>query len=223
MKTKSFTRILAIFVATLVIAVNGVYADPLQLYVTDGENFITVADNGVGDGDSTLGKIGWSGNLGGWDLLVSTGTGSPVFGLGSLDLEFSANSQNENTADLTIMLTQTDISTTFPGWNLKAEGAIEGGIGAVTYSAWFDNDNGAFAKDQQIGSTLSFTSSDFAGNISVLASAIPPYSLTQVLTFAGNGRFSTDASLTHAPEPTAIVLLGSGLVGVALLARRKRF
>jgi hypothetical protein len=217
-----------LFITAFVIGTNGVYADTLQLLITDGLNSITIGDNGSGDGDSTLGKIGWSGNVGEWDLQVGeTGIGSPIFGLGSLDLNFNANSTTGTTTTLTIMFTQTDILTSYHGWNLKADGTIEGGIGEVTYSAWFDNGNLAFAQAQQIGSTLSYTSSAFAGNICTLVSAIPPYSLTQVLTFAGTGgkALSTgDASLmTHMPEPTTIWLLGSGLMGVALLVRRKRF
>jgi hypothetical protein len=51
-----------------------------------------------------------------------------------------------------------------------------------------------------------------------------PYSLTEVIVIKHNGRGITsfDASLTTAPEPSGLVLLGTGLSALGLLYRRKR-
>ena len=143
MKTKSLTLAVVLFIATLAIGANGLYAETISLKIFDSAgNSATLIDNAAastivgtatGSGDTwplETGLISWNGNVGGWTLLTETGRGVPVFGLGALDLSFSANFTSGTTTSLTIMLTQTGTSPSFPGWNLAVGGTIDGEVGS---------------------------------------------------------------------------------------------
>jgi len=109
----------------------------------------------------------------------------------------------------------------------------------MTYTAFYDNTNlysttstgsaQAGAAPILIGTLGAYASSPFAGSMFGSALTDDNYSLTQVLTitaaspFPGNS-FSADAELipNPVPEPSTLLLLGSGLVTAAATFRTRR-
>jgi hypothetical protein len=99
---------------------------------------------------------------------------------------------------------------------------------SVTYNAYYDNGDVPFGTTAtsptafSIGSLVEVGNGAYALATSGSATAIPLYSLTQVLTFASiPGQNTGDANLSPVPEPTSMLLLGSGLIGLALMASRR--
>jgi hypothetical protein len=196
----------------------------LILQLSDGTTTVTIVDGGGLDGTGTVGAVSWSGTIGSWIVNVATGVGSPVFGPATMDLNsINVSSGTSAPAPLTIMLTQTGNTTSFPGWNMNF-GGTNGSGGSVTYSAYADPANGEFGLISLIGVLGPFGGGAFSGATGGLVSVSSLYSLTQVLSVSGTSgvfSFSGNAELLPIPEPGTLVLFGAGLVGLAAVARRR--
>lgn len=196
-----------------------------SLRISDGTTTITIADNGVGDGNAASGVVMWSGTVGVWDINVNTGLTKPTQGSALnpyMDLNFIDHSSAAGT--LTLWFSETDFGPS----NGSALAHIGGTAqGSVSYSTYWSSSNALFAT-----STLLTNQGPFAGGAySGTSTAGPlnnsgPYSLTQVisLTHSASGTTSGDAELSVPDSGTSILLLGAGLTGLGLFGRfRRRF
>ena len=234
-----YYKLLVIVTVGWLLGVARADAESIQLRVTDGTTSVTISDNGPGDAAGMLtGAISWTGSVGAWNLVVDVGTGSAVLGPGHMDLTYNATSTSGTGSALTMILSQTGTTPSFPGWGTSIGGTLNGGITSVSYSAYASSSNSFFAcspinpgimcdsAGTQIGSTLTATSSPYAlTNGGPISGLTTPYSLTEVLRIQGNGnapaQATGDATLTPVPEPTTLALMGAGLVGLVMVKRKR--
>ena len=161
--------------------------------------------------------------VGDWDVNLtsgfSAGPGNPIMDLSSFNATGSGSA-----APLHIELSDNGFNVGSSLFLLKSLGGLVFGSGTATYSVYFDAGNTHFAETTLIGLLGPFTT-DYLVNMTGAGTTGTPYSLTEdlVLTAGAAGvAWSTDSSIAPVPEPAAIVLLASQVVGLGWLGRRRR-
>ena len=203
-----------------------------QISIYDGSTLVTIIDNGSGDSDSRQGVINYSGTMGVWALQVVVAQSVPFTSTAAwpyLDMTFMATSSASGSLDL--WMTTTDLTAPGPP-------ALHWGIGGITdgtvsYAAYRDASNSLFGTSQTLGTLGPYGNNTpfqaFVGTAGTsVASMGALYSLSQHISISHpNPQYlksltTGNAHLSAVPEPTTLLLLGSGLLGLGAFSRLRR-
>jgi hypothetical protein len=203
-------------------------ADSLQIAST-GASTVTVAGSGSGT------TMYANSNFNGWNILITFGSSnSPSLTPYGLDLTAvvtcSAGATcTANPLDIFYSDTNFNVPVAAGSFQDGYSATISGtGTGTTSEIGWANSGNTLFGLGlaNKIGSTVGPFSSTAAGTTLGGPASAGPYSLTIEDIFtasSGPVSFSTDASVTATPEPSEALMLGTGLLSLLGLVRRKAF
>lgn len=191
----------------------------LEMTITDGHSSVNVTDDN-NDGFVFYNQITTT-PFTGWTTVSSNGFSNPVLSNGSINLQSLDVTAAGTVNSLTITLTD-EYEGDFSGFTTRWNPSINNGFSVdfyvtitdtVTNFSWNSNwDNIA-------------TTGNFVNSISTLSSN-NQWRITQQLiltkNITGSATFSVDATTSPVPEPGTMLLLGTGLAGLAAVGRRRK-
>ena len=219
---KKFSKIIIAALLGIFLIAGSSWAIPTMQISGTGFTTFQIDDSDNGEVDGLLSYTGL--NIGAFDITMTGGTTMPQIGSSSdpkMHLNVFADTKN---TEGTITIEFSEIG--FGNLNNNITGFLSemGGLGGIEQSldVYYDTNNTLFSQRTQIADLDAIGETIFYNSIP----ADSPFSLTMVATIrlAANSSASLDDGVsTPVPEPGTMLLLGSGLLGMAVVSRKKIF
>jgi len=223
---KTLAKGLALAVVGTALAVGSAWATPMLYFFANGDEKF-VFDNDELDLDPAPGVVTYAGLIDDWSVNV-TGNGLPAVGASTFPIINLLKSSLMGTGTIVVALSDMNfgpLPPTTSGFLTEIEGGTLFASDSATYfNAYFDTLNVYRGKGTPIADLGPFSGSDFSG--SQASHTIPgddPFSLTLIaeVTHESGGATVFSARVSPIPEPATMLLLGTGLAGLAGLGRKK--
>jgi len=220
---KRFSMLFVILVLGVVLGIQSTSHATLTLFLDDHAGHTATISDSNADG-----VVNYSGNLGGWNIASSVALSPPFNGTMSkpeMDLSGAFKYTGGGAGSLTILASEVGFgpatgTVTFFG---SVSSTLPTNMSA-NFKYWLNDNNALFGTQSQLGSTIAMTYPGGFSSGSASGPATGDYSLTVEADFPATGGQDSSASFDQnirAPEPTTLILLGSGLAALGIWTRRR--
>ena len=219
MKNRNLT--LASILAAVALLIAGPSHADLSLQINDG-SVTTIVDNGVGDSAAGIdGVITNIDNYNNFVVLISTARGTEINTRPNI-FDLSVDGNSTGAGSITVGMSETGLTDIGGLVEMVVTGTLSAG-GSMTWALYVDASNTAHNEATLVASSGTLTGS-VANTYNGIIDVDEPFSATLVVTLTadrGGVSFSSDTGV-NVPEPSVVMLIGVGLLGMGIVASRRR-